>query len=84
MFVLCFFGKIASESFEKMTDYLYETNWPEYPVQLQKYFILLIANTQKPIHYVGSGIAVLNLNTFLKVYNLLKKNRKILVQMVFF
>lgn len=67
MFVFCFFGKLASDSFEKMTDHLYESNWPEYPVQLQKYFILLIANTQMPLYYHGSGIAILNLNTFLKV-----------------
>lgn len=67
MFLYCFFGKLASESFEQMADCLYECNWYGLPVGLQKYFILMIGNAQRPLYYHGFGIAVLNLKTFSKV-----------------
>lgn len=71
LFVLCFFGKMATESFENMNDCLFESNWTEYPIQLQKYFILMIGNSQREINYHGFGIAILNLNTFAQVRKLI-------------
>lgn len=67
MFVYCYFGKIATESYAKMSDCLFESNWPEKPVKLQKYFILMIGNAQRPLEYHGFGLAVLKLETFANV-----------------
>lgn len=67
LFVYCYFGKLATKSFESIADCLYETNWQDLPIDMQKHFILMIANYQKPIYYHGFGIAVLNLETFVKV-----------------
>lgn len=67
LFLYCYYGKLASESFESMADLLYENNWPELPNKLKKYFILMIGNGQQPLFYHGFGIAVLNLETFSKV-----------------
>lgn len=67
LFLYCFYGKWATESYANMTYYVYEADWPSAPVALQKYFILMIANMQKPLYYHGFGIAVLNLETFAKV-----------------
>lgn len=67
LFIYCYFGRLATQSFEKMADYLFETNWSVRPVGLQKYFILMLQNMQRPIHYHGSGIAVLHLETFTSV-----------------
>lgn len=67
LFVYCFFGKLATESFESMADCLYETNWPEQPIELQKNLILLIANMQKSLHYRGFEVANMELETFTKV-----------------
>lgn len=50
-----------------MTDEVFEMKWHELPVGLQKYFILIIANMQKPIYYFGGGIVILDLNTFVNV-----------------
>lgn len=58
---------MATQSFEGMSDALYESNWPEIPVRLQKYFIIMVGNTQKPVFYDGFGVAVLNLETFTNV-----------------
>lgn len=67
LYCYCYYGKIATESYEEMTNRLYESNWYEHSTHLQKYFIVMLGNMQKPLHYHGSGIAVLNLETFTTV-----------------
>ncbi|XP_055297981.1 odorant receptor 22c-like [Sitodiplosis mosellana] len=64
LFVYCYFGKVATESYTKIPNYLYDANWQQVPVNLQKYIIVMIANGQRPLYYHGFGIAVLNLETF--------------------
>lgn len=54
-------------SFKKMADNVFEMNWQDLPIELQKYFILMIANMQKPLYYYGGGIVILDLNTFINV-----------------
>lgn len=67
IFIYCYFGKSATDSYAKMTDYLMQLEWYEYPNGLQKYLILMIANTQTPVFYHGFNIAVLDLGTFTQV-----------------
>lgn len=67
LFVFCFFGKMATQSYETMADSLYDANWHQRPVKVQKLIMLIIANAQQPLFYHGSGIAVLNLELFTKV-----------------
>lgn len=67
LFVCCYFGKMATDSYLNMSNYLYESNWFELPIALQKYYILMIGNMDKPVYYHGFGIAILNLKTFLAV-----------------
>lgn len=67
LFIYCYFAKLATESFLKMTDCLYECNWFELPTKLEKYFPFMIQSAQKPIYYHGFGIIILNLETFTKV-----------------
>lgn len=67
LFVFCFYGKLATDSYEKMTKCVFESNWQELPVDLQKYLILMIGNAQRPLYYHGFRIAVLNLETFCTV-----------------
>lgn len=67
LFVYCYFGKVATESFENMAISMYETDWHELPIELQKSFIIMIQIAQKPLFYSSFGLATLNLKTFLKV-----------------
>lgn len=66
-FLLCFFGKIATKSFEEMADILYESNWQHLSPDLQKYFVFMIANAQQPLYYGGYGVTILDLQTFVRV-----------------
>lgn len=67
LFVYCFFGKLATESYDEMATALFESNWQVLPINLRKYVILMIGNAQRPLYYHGFKIAVLNLETYLKV-----------------
>lgn len=76
LFMYCYFGRVATESFENMADTLYESNWRELPNGLQKYFILMIACMQQPLYYHGFNVAYLNLQTFCKVKALVNISSK--------
>lgn len=66
-FAYCYFGKLATESFAKMSECIFELNWQKMTVGQQKYIIVMIMNMQKSLYYHGFGIAILDLNTFLRV-----------------
>ncbi|XP_055307926.1 odorant receptor 85c-like [Sitodiplosis mosellana] len=63
----CYFGTLATESFEKMALCLYESNWLDLPIHLQKYYVIMIANAQRPLLYHGFGFITLNMNTFARL-----------------
>lgn len=67
LFVYCFFGKMATESYKNMSKCLCECNWQDLSLQHQKYFLIMIQNTQQPLYYHGFGIAILDLETFTDV-----------------
>lgn len=67
LFVYCFFGKLATESYLDMSDYLYDCNWLGLSVDLQKSLIVMIGNMNQPHFYHGFGIATLDLVTFSNV-----------------
>lgn len=73
LFLFCFYGKFATDSFEKMSNCLYECNWQGLPIDLQKFFIIIVANSQKPLYYNGFGLTTLDLETFSKVNACTKK-----------
>lgn len=50
-----------------MSDCLFETDWFDVRVDLQKYYIMIIENTQRPIFYHGFHLVTLDLGTFTRV-----------------
>lgn len=67
LYMYCSFGKKATDSFNKIGECMYNSNWHVLSIRAQKYLVLMIGNAQRPIQYHGFRIAVLNLETFLKV-----------------
>lgn len=67
LFLLCFFGKIATDSFAEMGDIFYGADWQNLSPALQRYFVVIIANAQQPLYYDGFGVAILNLEMFQRV-----------------
>lgn len=67
LFLYCFFGKLATDSYAEMAECMYETNWQDAPTELQKYLILMIANMQKPRQFHGFNVTLIDLQTFTNV-----------------
>lgn len=67
IFVHCLYGKLATAQFDKLPTYLFESNWQNLPLNLRKYYILMLANTKQPLYFDGFGVLILNLETFTKV-----------------
>lgn len=61
---LLLFRKIGNRKFWKISSCVYDFNWHELPIDLQKNFVLIIQNTQRPLFYHGFNVIVLNLETF--------------------
>lgn len=85
IFLYCYYGKLATESFEDMSNCLYEFKWRKLPVKQQKYIIPMMANAQRPLYYHGFGIVILNLETFCNVRKIRNSNRSMtLSNLIFF
>lgn len=68
LFLYCIYGTLASECFHNMPDYLYnQLEWQKFPVNVQRHFIVIIANMQRKLHYHGFGLINLNLASFVTV-----------------
>lgn len=68
LFIHCFYGRVATDSYAKMSDCVYfEMKWQKLPSESQKYVVLMIRNMQKPIYYHGFDVAIMDLNTFIRV-----------------
>lgn len=67
LFLYCFFGQMASESYDKMCDCVYDLNWQKLSPNLQKYLVLMIASMQRPLYYHGFVVVTLDLNLFVRV-----------------
>lgn len=67
LYLYCYFGKLATDSYRAYANCLYECDWTSLPARQQKYFILMIAHAQKPIYYDGWDLVNLDMELFLKV-----------------
>lgn len=63
----CLWGKLVTDQYDEWSNHLYDSKWYELPIGLQKYFIVMLANMQKPFYFHGFKVYVLNLETFTKV-----------------
>lgn len=50
----------------------YDSNWFEYPLELQKYFVLIIARSKQSSYFMGFGLIQCTLEVFGQVRFLLE------------
>lgn len=67
LYCYCHWGNRTTSDYTKITRILFEWNWNEQPVELQKFIKIMIGNAQRPHFYHGSRLFHLNLETYLKV-----------------
>lgn len=81
IFGYCYFGQMATNSFMEMSDCAYRLKWYVLPLKLQKNVGLMIAGLQKPVYYHGVGIAIMELNMFVRVciFGIQLENKSLLI-----
>lgn len=67
VFIYCFMGTFTTEQFLLYADISYESMWYKFPVKLQKYLALILADSQRPRYFDGLNLIELSLVTFTKV-----------------
>lgn len=82
LYLYCYYGDRSTRNFDQMAHVIFQSNWNERPVEIQKFFKMMIANAQRPLFYHGLYIFHLNLETYLKllksVIRFVKTLRKII------
>lgn len=66
-FLFCYFATLASERILTVGQTTFNSNWYMFPPELQKYLILIIARSQKPVYFNGFGLVHCTLETLAKV-----------------
>lgn len=67
LFLYCFFGSLATDSFSRISDCVYDSRWYELPTELKIYPIMILGNSHLPLRFYGHKIVSMNLGTFQKV-----------------
>lgn len=67
VFIYCYMGTFTTDQFQLYADISYKSMWYKFPVRLQKYYVFILADSQRPRYFNGLGFIDLNLVTFAKV-----------------
>lgn len=67
LYLYCYFGDFTTGNFSQFPRYFFQSKWYKLPAHYQKYYILIVANSNIQIAFVGFGVVTLNLETFMKV-----------------
>lgn len=68
--LLCWVGSHITDNFVRIAGISYESLWYKFPIDLQKFMRLIIADAHRPVVFQGLGIIDLNFVAFTKVSNL--------------
>lgn len=80
VFLVCEFGEMFSNRFVVFSDTLDRCHWYLFPIELQRIFIIVVANAQRPtiIHAIGNAQCSREANN--KVRHIIVKNLMVFQQ----
>lgn len=67
LYLYCESAQLATDNLILFGDEVFDSNWYELPNEIQKTYILIIANAEKQLKYDGLHMVYLNLPTFSQV-----------------
>lgn len=82
--IFCESGETVRIQFEMLNDVIGQGNWYLFPSEMQHMFIIAMANAQHQILIRGYGNSLCTRETFRKVIDIDRKNRKIEAKNVFY
>lgn len=67
LFLVCYYGTILSLSSKSIADACFEINFIGSDIRFQKYLLLIMARSQKPVRLTAGGFAELSMVIFVWV-----------------
>lgn len=67
---MCHFANLTTDHVANISYAAFESDWYEYPVDVQKYILLIMARSQNPVYFNGLGLLDCTLESFGKVWNI--------------
>lgn len=67
VYTFCYFGKLATDSFNNTSHCIYDSKWQHLDNYLKKHLLLMMKISQRQLYYHGFGMLTLNLETFAQV-----------------
>lgn len=67
VFIYCYSSTQISGNLEEVGDIVYQANWYQYPPELRKFPILIIARSQATFNFTGLNVFYCNKATFVSV-----------------
>lgn len=83
-FLYCYFATFASDRVAALSQTVFNTNWFDWPPEIQKYFILVIARSQKQFEFTGLGLLGCSLEVLGKVRALICSSGTKILMLFFF
>lgn len=65
--LFCYVANLTTDRIYSLGDIAYEMDWFEYPPEIHKFFILIIARSQIPADFTGFKLIRCTLETFVQV-----------------
>lgn len=62
--LFCYFANMASDRLSSLGNTVFATNWYDYPVEWQKFVILMVERSQKPVYFKGLHLIKCTLEVF--------------------
>lgn len=63
-YLFCHFGNSAMDNVSSIGDIAYNSNWFDYPVKLQKYFIPIVLRSHKRSDFIGFDLIPCTMEVF--------------------
>lgn len=63
-YLFCYFATSATDRISNIQQRVYDLNWYNFPPELRKHFILIMAQSQRTVHFDGLGLVHCTLECF--------------------
>ena len=71
MFLYCEFGEMVTNQFNELNERFSKCNWYLLPIEMQRMFVIVMANTQRPAMIQGYANVVCTRESFKQVRKLI-------------
>lgn len=82
-FIFCFFGNNVTIKFNETAVHAYNSSWYLCPIHLQRYIILMMQRSQRPLYLTGYKVTRCSLDSFTSVRHCLLLRKTVAINVFF-